>query len=77
MTDPFAPVKINTTRYARSTRLDGDLYKDLAELGWEYTSGRMSRSGMFLYDQIMTRLGILRNGEHWNEDVYEDHNCDH
>ena len=70
-------MKINTIRYARSTRLDGDLYKDLADLGWEYTSGRMSRSGMFLYDQIMTRLGILRNGEHWNEDVYEDHNCDH
>ena len=77
MTDPFAPVKINTTKYARSTRIDGDLYKDLADLGWEYTSGRMSRSGMFLYDQIMTRLGILRNGEYWNEDVYEDHNCDH
>ena len=36
MTDPFAPTKINTTRYARSTRLDGDLYKDLADLGWEY-----------------------------------------
>ena len=70
-------MKINTIRYARSTRLDGDLYKDLADLGWEYTSGKMSRSGMFLYDQIMTRLGILRNGEHWNEDVYEDHNCDH
>ena len=34
MTDPFAPVKINTTKYARSTRIDGDLYKDLADLGW-------------------------------------------
>ena len=77
MTDPFTPVKINTTRYARSTRLDGDLYKDLADLGWDYTAGRMSRSGMFVYDQIMTRLGILKNGEHWNEDVYQDHNCDH
>ena len=70
-------MKINTIRYARSTRLDGDLYKDLADLGWDYTAGRMSRSGMFVYDQIMTRLGILKNGEHWNEDVYEDHNCDH
>jgi len=77
MTDPFAPVKINTTRYARSTRLDGDLYKDLADLGWEYTSGRMSRSGMFFYDQIMTRLGVLDAGEHWNEDCYQDHGCDH
>ena len=70
-------MKINTTKYARSTRIDGDLYKDLADLGWDYTAGRMSRSGMFVYDQIMTRLGILKNGEHWNEDVYEDHNCDH
>ena len=70
-------MKINTIRYARSTRLDGDLYKDLADLGWDYTAGRMSRSGMFVYDQIMTRLGILKNGEHWNEDVYQDHNCDH
>ena len=51
--------------------------EDLSDLGWEYTSGRMSRSGMFFYDQIMTRLGILENGEHWNEDVYQDHNCDH
>ena len=77
MSDPFAPVKINTTKYEGKRYLDGDLYKDLADLGWEYTSGRMSRSGMFYYDQIMTRLGILENGEHWNEDVYQDHNCDH
>ena len=77
MSDPFAPVKINTTKYDGRRYLDGDLYKDLAALGWEYTSGRMSRSGMFYYDQIMTRLGILKDGEHWNEDVYQDHNCDH
>ena len=77
MSDPFAPVKINTTKYDGRRYIDGDLYKDLADLGWEYTSGRMSRSGMFFYDQIMTRLGILENGEHWNEDVYQDHNCDH
>ena len=49
----------------------------LGELGWDYSCGRMSRSGMFYYDQIMTRLGILKKGEHWNEDVYQDHNCDH
>ena len=49
----------------------------LGELGWDYSCGRMSRSGMEIYDQIMTRLGILENGEHWNEDVYQDHNCDH
>ena len=77
MSDPFAPVKINTTKYEGTRYLDGDLYKDLADLGWEYTCGRMSRSGMFYYDQIMTRLGILKNGEHWSEDVYQDHNCDH
>ena len=54
-----------------------DLANDLADLGWEYTSGRMSRSGMEIYDMIMTRLGVLEDGEHWNEDCYQDHNCDH
>ena len=73
MSDPFAPTKIKTDRYKKNS----DLLDDLADLGWEYTSGRMSRSGMFFYDQIMTRLGILKDGEHWNEDVYQDHNCDH
>ena len=77
MSDPFAPVKINTTKYVGVHYLVGDLYRDLADLGWEYSSGRMSRSGMFYYDQIMTRLGMLKDGEHWNEDVYEDHICDH
>ena len=50
---------------------------NLTELGWDYTAGRMSRSGMFFYDQIMTRLGVLDAGEHWNEDCYRDHGCDH
>ena len=76
MSDPFAPVKINTTKYDGRRYIDGDLYKDLADLGWEYTSGRMSRSGMFYYDQIMTRFGILKSGEHWNEDCYKDANGD-
>ena len=76
MADPFAPVKINTKKYSRETRIDVDLMEDLTELGWDYSCGRMSRSGMFLYDQIMTRLGILKNGEHWNEDCYEDANGD-
>ena len=49
----------------------------LTELGWDYTSGRMSRSGMQVYDTIMTRLGVLEEGEHWNEDCYKDHGCDH
>ena len=48
----------------------------LSELGWDYSCGRMSRSGMFIYDQIMTRFGILKSGEHWNEDCYKDANGD-
>ena len=64
---------LKTDRYKNKT----DLCEDLAELGWDYTCGRMSRSGMFLYDQIMTRLGVLDKGEHWNEDCYQDHGCDH
>ena len=63
---------LKTDRYKNKT----DLGEDLAELGWDYTCGRMSRSGMFLYDQIMTRLGVLNVGEHWNEDCYEDANGD-
>ena len=63
---------IKTDRYKNKT----DLCEDLAELGWDYSCGRMSRSGMFLYDQIMTRLGVLNVCEHWNEDCYEDANGD-
>ena len=48
----------------------------LGELGWEYTSGRMSRSGMEIYDGIMRHCGILEDHEHWNEDVYADSNGD-
>ena len=48
----------------------------LSELGWDYSCNRMSRSGMEIYDQIMTRLGVLKKGEHWNEDCYEDANGD-
>ena len=63
--------------YANKPKYDPDLYDDLAQLGWDYTCGRMSRSGMEIYDQIMTRLGALDAGEHWNEDCYSDHGCDH
>ena len=63
---------IKTDRYKNKT----DLCEDLAELGWDYSCGRMSRSGMFCFDQIMTRLGGLNVGEHWNEDCYEDANGD-
>ena len=47
------------------------LYDDFADLGWDYTSGRMSRSGMECFDNIAINLGILEQGEHWNEDVFE------
>ena len=63
--------------YANLPKYDADLYGDLANLGWDYTCGRMSRSGMEIYDKIMTRLGALDAGEHWNEDCYSDHGCDH
>ena len=63
---------MKTDRYKNKT----DLCEDLAELGWDYSCGRMSRSGMFCFAQIMTRLGVLNVGEHWNEDCYNDANGD-
>ena len=48
----------------------------LGELGWDYSCGRMSRSGMEIYDDLMQYLGALNKGEHWNEDVYADANGD-
>ena len=48
----------------------------LTELGWDYTAGRMSRSGMQIYDEIMRYVGALEDGEHWNEDVYSESNGD-
>ena len=53
------------------------LYDDFADLGWDYTAGRMSRSAMECYDNIAINLGILEDGEHWNEDAYRDKCCDH
>ena len=46
----------------------------LGELGWDYTSGRMSRSGMEIYDGIMRHVGVLEPKEHWNEDVLSESN---
>ena len=63
--------------YANLPKYDADLYEDLSNLGWDYTAGRMSRSAMYLYDKIMTRLGVLDEGEHWNEDCYQCNGCDH
>ena len=53
------------------------LYDDFAELGWDYSCGRMSRSAMAYYDALAVNLGVLDDGEHWNEDCYQDKNCDH
>ena len=68
---------MKTTKYAGTLYLEKEFYDDIADLGWEYTCGRLSRSGMFFYDQIMTRLGVLDKGEHWIDDCYHDHGCDH
>ena len=53
------------------------LYDDFAELGWDYTCNRMSRSAMSYYDAIAVNLGVLDKGEHWNEDAYTDKGCYH
>ena len=48
----------------------------LCDLGWDYTAGRMSRSGMQIYDEIMRYTGAMEPHEHWNEDCYNDKNGD-
>ena len=53
---------MKTTKYAGTLYLEKDFYDDIADLGWEYTCGRLSRSGMEVYDQIMTRLGVPIRG---------------
>ena len=35
------------------------LMDKLCDLGWDYTAGRMSRSGMEVYDDIMRYLGAV------------------
>ena len=52
------------------------LIEKLTELGWDYSCGRMSRSGMQTYDEIMQYMGIIEETEHWNEDCYADSNGD-
>ena len=53
------------------------LLDKLCDLGWEYTCGTMTRSGMQTYDEIMQYMGVLESDEHWNEDAYQDKRCDH
>ena len=62
--------------YKNVLKTDAELLSDLSDLGWEYTCGRLSRSGMEVYDKIMIKLGVLEPLEHWNEDVYADANGD-
>ena len=40
------------------------LIEKLTELGWDYSCGRMSRSGMQIYDEIMQYMGIIEETEH-------------
>ena len=63
--------------YKNVLKTDAELLSDLSDLGWEYTCGRLSRSGMEVYDKIMIKLGVLEPLEHWNEDCYQDHGCTH
>ena len=63
--------------YKNVLKTDPELLSDLSDLGWEYTCGRLYRSGMEVYDKIMIKLGVLEPLEHWNEDVYECNNCTH
>ena len=44
----------------------------LTDLGWEYTCGTMTRSGMQTYDELMQYIGVIKPTEHWNEDCYRD-----
>ena len=37
---------------------------NLTDLGWDYTAGRMSRSGMEIYDGIMRHVGVIKPYEH-------------
>ena len=69
--------KIIYKHYKNVLKTDPELLEDLSDLGWDYSCGRMSRSGMEIYDKIMIKLGVLEPLEHWNEDCYEDHGCTH
>ena len=50
----------------------GIILDKLTDLGWEYTCGTMTRSGMQTYDELMQYIGVLEPTEHWNEDCYTD-----
>ena len=54
----------------------GIILDKLTDLGWEYTCGTRTRSGMQTYDELMQYIGVLEPTEHWNEDCYTDKNGD-
>ena len=65
-----------STKSAKDLRLSIILDK-LTDLGWEYTCGTMTRSGMQTYDELMQYVGVLKSKEHWNDDCYKDKCFDH
>ena len=42
-----------------------ELLEKLTDLGWDYQC--LTRSGRETYDEIMTMLGVLKEGEQWYE----------
>ena len=67
----FFPIMKKVTKSAKDLRLS-KILDYLTDLGWEYTCNVMTRSGMQTYDELMQYVGVLQDGEHWNEDVYKD-----
>ena len=65
-----------SNKSAKDLRLSIILDK-LCDLGWEYTCGTMTRSGMQTYYDLMQYFGVLEPRVHWNEDCYKDKCCDH
>ena len=50
------------TKSAKDLRLSIILDK-LCDLGWEYTCGTMTRSGMQTYDELMQYVGVLDSND--------------
>ena len=72
----FFPIMKKVAKSAKDLRLS-KILDYLTDLGWEYTCGTMTRSGMQTYDELMQYIGVLEPTEHWNEDCYKDKCCDH
>ena len=46
------------------------LIDNLSLMGMDYVNGRLSRSGMDCYDEVMQTLNVLKDGEHWCNKAY-------